>query len=182
MPSPQIITWVGALLISLLAWGQRAKTARSEDGVRQEAQQRPAAPDEWQRAEREIRRVPPSVFPELPVEVVKQLEAHGCLIPQVAELPGRHNVIRGQFARKGETPMEDRGFLQVIGEGPLHQRGQQGRHTQTLQSLRWPCAPPLDHEMMDLLRKPPWSTIVIAGGGFCAGSGLIRRLAFSNVC
>ncbi len=58
--------------------------------------------DKWEQAEREIKRLPPSAFSKLPVAVVKQLEAHGCAIPQVFDKPEPHNVIRGQFARKSQ--------------------------------------------------------------------------------
>lgn len=45
----------------------------------------------------------PSAFPELPQNLRRELERRGCMIPQVAEHPRPHNVIRGQFARPGQT-------------------------------------------------------------------------------
>ncbi len=37
---------------------------------------------DWDKAEREIKRLAPSEFKQLPKEVVKQLEQRGCTIPQ----------------------------------------------------------------------------------------------------
>ncbi len=104
--------------------------------------------DKWEQAEREIKRLPPSAFTKLPVAVVKQLEAHGCAIPQVLDKPEPHNVIRGRFARKSQidwavlcskkgnssilvfpakpnkcltelATADDRSFLQKIGQGQI---------------------------------------------------------------
>ena len=104
--------------------------------------------DKWERAEREIKRLPPSAFTELPAAVLKQLEAQGCIVPQGFDRPAPHNVIRGQFARKGQSDRavlcskkgsstilvfwgkptkcrselaltEDRNFLQEIGNGRI---------------------------------------------------------------
>lgn len=58
---------------------------------------------DWQKAEREIKRLPPATFKELPGDIVKQLEARGCTIPQSFVELQPHNVIRGQFARPGQT-------------------------------------------------------------------------------
>ncbi len=57
---------------------------------------------DWEKAEREIKRLPPSAFAELPRKIVSQLEARGCTIPQT-RAPYPHNVIRGEFAKKGQT-------------------------------------------------------------------------------
>lgn len=59
-------------------------------------------PEGWEQAEREIKRLPPAAFPQLPEAVVKKLEARGCTIPQSFIKPQPHNVIRGEFARKGQ--------------------------------------------------------------------------------
>ncbi|MEJ2147597.1 MAG: hypothetical protein P8020_20950 [Acidobacteriota bacterium] len=49
-------------------------------------------------------RLPPSAFPALPKEVAGQLERRGCLIPQASFYdPEPHNVISGEFARRGQT-------------------------------------------------------------------------------
>lgn len=102
----------------------------------------------WERAAREIRRLPPAAFQELPAALVKQLEARGCTIPQTFVAAQAHNVIRGEFARPGqkdwavlcskggkstilvfwEKPTgcavelalrEDKGLLQTIGGGRI---------------------------------------------------------------
>jgi hypothetical protein len=54
-------------------------------------------------AERRIVRLPPTAFPELPGGVIHELERRGCTIPQEAFSKGRNNVIRGQFAKPGQT-------------------------------------------------------------------------------
>ena len=93
-------------------------------------------------AERQIVRLPPSAFPDLPAAVARGLRKRNCTIPQESfAAKKRSNVIRGEFARRGQTdwailcsvnkvssilvfwngseknpaviaPMEDRNFLQ----------------------------------------------------------------------
>lgn len=92
-------------------------------------------------AERRIVRLSPAAFPDLPGNVARELERRGCMIPQTAYTRKPHNVIKGQFAKSGQTdwavlcsvkgistilvfwngagsnpaaiaPMEDRNFLQ----------------------------------------------------------------------
>ncbi len=58
---------------------------------------------QWEKAERQIPRRSPSAFKQLPSSIVKQLEARGCTIPQVGGVSGLHNVIRGEFAARGQT-------------------------------------------------------------------------------
>jgi len=50
-----------------------------------------------------IVRLPPSAFPELPKNLVTELKRRGCTIPQVAGFNRRQNVIRGEFAKPGQT-------------------------------------------------------------------------------
>ncbi len=54
-------------------------------------------------AERRIVRLPPTAFPELPGNVVRELQRRGCTIPQTFLEKKPHNVIRGQFAKPGQT-------------------------------------------------------------------------------
>lgn len=58
---------------------------------------------DWSRADREIRRLSPSAFPELPANLVQDLRRRGCTIPQAHHKKEPHNVIRGEFARPGQT-------------------------------------------------------------------------------
>jgi hypothetical protein len=51
----------------------------------------------------EITRLRPSDFPELPRNIVQDLQRRGCSIPQVPIVKGRQNVIKGQFAKPGQT-------------------------------------------------------------------------------
>jgi hypothetical protein len=48
--------------------------------------------------EKHIVRLPPTAFPNLPQNVVRELARRGCSIPQVAEIKKPTNVIRGSFA------------------------------------------------------------------------------------
>jgi hypothetical protein len=50
-----------------------------------------------------IMRLPPSAFPELPKNLVTELKRRGCTIPQVGGFNKRQNVIRGEFAKPGQT-------------------------------------------------------------------------------
>jgi hypothetical protein len=54
-------------------------------------------------AERRIVRLSPSAFPELPRNVVRQLQRRGCTIPQSSYPKMPHNVIKGEFAISGQT-------------------------------------------------------------------------------
>jgi hypothetical protein len=55
------------------------------------------APPNWQDADHKTVRLRPSAFPELPPALAAELAQRGCTIPQVPEIAGRHNVIRGHF-------------------------------------------------------------------------------------
>ncbi len=50
-----------------------------------------------------IRRLPPSSFKELPDEVRDELNRRRCTIPQSYAFKRPHNVISGEFARRGQT-------------------------------------------------------------------------------
>jgi hypothetical protein len=96
-------------------------------------------------AERQIVRLTPTAFPDLPAGVVRELERRGCTIPQEASSRRPNNIIKGEFARRGQTdwavlcsvngistilvfwrgvgvspavlaPVEDRHYLQTITE------------------------------------------------------------------
>ena len=43
------------------------------------------------------------LFPELPENLEAALRRRGCTIPQVPMIDGRHNVIRGEFLKPGQT-------------------------------------------------------------------------------
>jgi hypothetical protein len=104
-----------------------------------------AGGQDWDRAEREIRRLSPSAFPDLPMAIRADLARRGCLIPQPFSARRPENVIRGRFTsasqrdwavlcsiagtssilvfRAGSVtdvaelqPFPDRTFLQVIGD------------------------------------------------------------------
>jgi hypothetical protein len=50
-----------------------------------------------------IVRLSPAAFPELPQRVARELRRRGCSIPQTAYVKKRHNVIRGEFLKAGQT-------------------------------------------------------------------------------
>lgn len=94
-------------------------------------------------AERRIVRLAPTVYPALPAAITHELQRRGCAIPQTLYRKKPHNVIRGEFAKPGQTdwavlcsingvssilvfwngiaanpavlaPLQDRNFLQTI--------------------------------------------------------------------
>ena|SRR5256885_1822750 len=57
-----------------------------------------------QSAETQITRLSPTAFPELPANLVQELQRRGCTIPQEAYSETQpNNVIKGEFARPGQT-------------------------------------------------------------------------------
>jgi hypothetical protein len=60
-------------------------------------------PWDFDEAERQIRRLPPSAFPHLPAPIIRELERRGCRIPQPAFETEPRNVIQGQFADPSQT-------------------------------------------------------------------------------
>jgi len=58
---------------------------------------------QFDEAERRIVRLPPTAFPELPGSVVHDLQRRGCTIPQTAFTKKPQNVIKGEFAKPGQT-------------------------------------------------------------------------------
>ena len=61
------------------------------------------AQDKWQMAESAITRLSPTTFPQLPGDVMHNLQARGCTVPQTYLEATPHNVISGEFAKKGQT-------------------------------------------------------------------------------
>lgn len=59
-------------------------------------------PDEWDAADALVRRLSPAAFPELPDGVKKELEKRQCAVPQNFISTRPHNVIHGEFAKKGQ--------------------------------------------------------------------------------
>ena len=57
----------------------------------------------WETADRQVVRLNPTAFPELPENLEAALQRRGCTIPQVPMIDGRHNVIRGEFLKPGQT-------------------------------------------------------------------------------
>ena len=59
--------------------------------------------EEWEAADRLVTRLAPRAFPNLPANLLQELERRGCRVPQSYAGAGRHNVIRGEFAKRGQT-------------------------------------------------------------------------------
>ena len=57
----------------------------------------------WENADRQVVRLRPQAFPELPATVRAELDRRGCTIPQVPMIEGRQNVIKGEFSKAGQT-------------------------------------------------------------------------------
>jgi len=58
--------------------------------------------DQWERANREVVRLAPSSFSQLPKNVMQELERRNCTIPQVWGGHSPRNVIYGEFLKKGQ--------------------------------------------------------------------------------
>jgi hypothetical protein len=56
----------------------------------------------FREADLQVTRLGPSAFPELPMNIRRELERQGCTIPQVWEDRKPHNVIKGEFIRRGQ--------------------------------------------------------------------------------
>ena len=56
----------------------------------------------FERADRETVWLSPDAFPELPKNLVLELQERGCAIPQSFPAQKPQNVIRGQLARPGQ--------------------------------------------------------------------------------
>ena len=105
-------------------------------------------PDDWDLADSQVKRIQPAVFSKLPKSHVGELQARRCTIPQTYGNRTLHNVIHGEFAKKGQTDWAvlcsknrvssilifwggseknvseiakglDKGFLQGIGNGQI---------------------------------------------------------------
>ena len=61
------------------------------------------AQDRWEAADAAVLRLPPAAFPQLPRNIVRYLQARGCTVPQTFVSAEPHNVISGEFARRGQT-------------------------------------------------------------------------------
>ncbi len=58
--------------------------------------------DKWSEAEKQIVRLDPIMFNELPSEIVEELKAQKCTVPQTFGNSKPHNVISGSFAEKNQ--------------------------------------------------------------------------------
>lgn len=59
-------------------------------------------PDIWDEADTKVRRLSPDAFPELPAGIRGELEKRQCTVPQTFVSTHPHNVIHGEFSKKGQ--------------------------------------------------------------------------------
>ena len=60
------------------------------------------AQDKWQVADQATLRLKPTAFSQLPKNIVLSLQQRNCTVPQTFSNATPHNVIRGQFTRRGQ--------------------------------------------------------------------------------
>jgi len=73
--------------------------------------------DEWDAANLQTKRLAPTAFPELPKNIIRELQTRGCTIPQTYDNSKPHNVIHGEFAKKGQydwAVLCSKNFVSVI--------------------------------------------------------------------
>ena len=58
--------------------------------------------DKWEIADSATVLLSPTVFSQLPEKVVQYLQGRGCMIPQTYMSTDPHNVISGEFAKRGQ--------------------------------------------------------------------------------
>jgi hypothetical protein len=58
--------------------------------------------DEWSEANKQIVRLKPAAFHELPSAIAEKLKALKCTVPQTYDTSKPHNVISGSFAEKNQ--------------------------------------------------------------------------------
>ncbi len=61
------------------------------------------AQDKWDRANKDVVRLKPSEFSQLPGKIITDLEKRGCTIPQTYFEREKQNVIQGEFKKKGQN-------------------------------------------------------------------------------
>jgi hypothetical protein len=59
--------------------------------------------DKWAVADSATLRLPATAFSQLPKHIARYLQAAGCKIPQSYISSDPHNVIKGEFAKRGQT-------------------------------------------------------------------------------
>ncbi len=60
------------------------------------------ASDKWQMADVATTRLLPKAFPQLPQKIMHNLQTRGCTVPQSYGNSVPHNVISGEFIKKGQ--------------------------------------------------------------------------------
>lgn len=63
----------------------------------------PALRERLEKADRQVTRLAPSEFPNLPNNLIRELQRRGCTVPQPPRTKTRENVFRGEFAKPGQV-------------------------------------------------------------------------------
>jgi hypothetical protein len=104
----------------------------------------------FDQAERQIVRLPPTVFPELPHTLIRELQRRDCTIPQVAGFNKRQNVIQGGFRKPGEIDWAvlcaKAGFVELYVFWD-------GRERDIALVGRWPLGDPFETAIAPVSRK-----------------------------
>lgn len=79
-----------------------APPAQKEKVPKSKPERRGAWHSKFEESDRNIQRLAPSDFPELPKDLSQNLELMGCTIPQPWRAKKPANVIQGQFSKPGE--------------------------------------------------------------------------------
>ena len=61
-----------------------------------------ATADKWDNAEKAIKHLSPTIYKGLPEGFIRKLKQRGCTIPQSFVTTAAHNIISGEFAKKGQ--------------------------------------------------------------------------------
>jgi hypothetical protein len=139
-----------------------------------------AAPSARIAAERNILRLPPAAFPELPATIQRTLEREGCRIPQRDGGSALRSIVRGEFARTGQLDWavicskQNRSSIRVFWGGAAScpatlAMTEDSRFLRPLPSGELEFAREID---VDGPRESPFP----AGGGALARHGLVERV------
>lgn len=62
-----------------------------------------AGDSDWDEAERRILRIAPAQLRDIPKRIVAELQQRGCTIPQPYGMTRQSNIVKGEFAKPGQT-------------------------------------------------------------------------------
>jgi hypothetical protein len=89
-------------VFAVMRSGSSSDSPGSVDAIRYSVVPNVPVPDEWDAANARVRRLSPHVFAELPAALKDELAKRQCTVPQTYISTRPHNVIQGEFAKKGQ--------------------------------------------------------------------------------